>query len=226
MERIINPPANSIVPESSKNTAYEWHTGSFGTTSASVFFPGTEWILTPEMIQPGSRKKPDLVIEKMVGDKPQIHVMMEYKGDNGDRFEKALKQLVDTIHETVENMGYTLGEDLAMFLVVIRGRKIGFFEYHNLIPLKNGSYEDTPTMYGCTSLLGSCQEKGPVIVVQGASKIFYDADKLKGAKGEEEIRELAANYKVDSVLDLEKHEKEIQYLYNWIAGNQPRNITG
>lgn len=55
---------------------------------------------------------------------PVPYLVMELKSRTGDRFEDALYQVVEEIAETMES-------SIEAYVVVQRGTKIAFFEYHN-----------------------------------------------------------------------------------------------
>jgi hypothetical protein len=119
-ERIKNPPEvlmkNHLVP-----TPYEHHVGSWAFTMVSSVFNGAQWILTGEKIDANSKKRPDIVIEKMNSQNTDAYpyFLMELKSSDGDRLEDALAQTVQDIEETMENT-------IEAYIVVQRGTKIGF----------------------------------------------------------------------------------------------------
>lgn len=113
---------------------YEWHIASWATTIISQHFHGNSWILTPEMYIPGTvkgKRKPDFVVEKVVDNDGYFWPAFVFKQAKGDRFEKALAQIADTIHFAVQEMGdQYLGDRYEAYIVVVVGTNIGFFEYH------------------------------------------------------------------------------------------------
>lgn len=133
--RIQNPPDRQ---------PYEHHVGSWACTMLSMVFNGHQWIITPEKRDQNSKKRPDLV-EKLNDAHTESfhHLFMELKSSKGDRIEEALAQVVDEIQDTME-------QTIEAFVVVQRGTKIGFFEYHN--DISNLDEEEIPHFKGCVSL--------------------------------------------------------------------------
>lgn len=72
------------------------------------------------------------------------YFFMELKSEKGDRFEKAL-------HQTVAKFQPRFDQELTLndYVVVQRGTKIAFFDYHNN---SDEVRQVTQSVFGCTSL--------------------------------------------------------------------------
>lgn len=217
-ERIKNPPSvatkKGYVPK-----AFEHHVGSWALTMLKSVFQGDQWIITPEKTDQHSNKRPDLVVEKVTSDTDsKHHLFMELKAKPpvGDRIEEALAQVVHEIEETLE---YTI----EAYVVVQRGTKIAFFEYHN--DVSNLDEEDIPHYKGCVSLTQTYILNGVNSVVMNnlpddLDLLYHEFDHLRK---ETDNREEASAYSVPCVFDLDKHEREINFLFHYMANNEPRS---
>lgn len=215
-ERIKNPPSvetsKGYVPQ-----PYEHHVGSWALTMLSSVFQGSLWILTPEKMDENSKKKPDIVVEKVTAlDDSKHYLFMELKSTQGDRLEDALAQLVEEIEETMEYI-------IEAYFVVQRGTKIAFFEYHN--DVSNLDEEDIPHFRGCISLTQGylINEVYSTVLAnppQDLENLFHDFDRLKK---ETDIREESSLYLEPCVFDLDKHEQEINFLFHHMANKEPRS---
>jgi hypothetical protein len=217
-KRINNPPLvynnqGIFVP-----TPYEHHVGSWAFTMVNSVFHGPLWIITAEKIDQNSRKRPDIVVEKTddTGEKSKHYLFVELKARDGDRFEDALAQVVTEIAGTME-------DTVEAYVVVQRGTKIAFFEYHN--DVGNLDEEDISHFRGCVSLTQAYSIKGVSTVV--LSNLPDDLDRLYHNYGylkkQTEIRTEAALYDVPCVFDINKHEQEINFLFQHMADQNPRS---
>lgn len=204
---------NHLVP-----TPYEHHVGSWAFTMVSSVFNGPQWILTGEKIDANSKKRPDIVIEKMNSQNTDAYpyFLMELKSSDGDRLEDALAQTVQDIEETMENT-------IEAYIVVQRGTKIGFFEYHN--DISNLDEEGIPHFRGCVSLTQTYTIEGvdtPVInvVPNNLDHLYHNYSRLRK---QTDTREDAALYNIPCVFDLDKHETEINFLFHHMANIEPRS---
>lgn len=87
------------------------------------------WAITPEFRVP-KKKRPDFCLEKFTPDenvkfRPKIFV--EIKSTTGDSIEKATDQVTEALPVTLDE----LGGEFDCFLIVVRGSKLAFYEYHN-----------------------------------------------------------------------------------------------
>jgi hypothetical protein len=224
-ERIKNPPQILNSKGDIVNTPFEHHVGSWALTMVSSVFRGSKWIITPEMIDQNTRKRPDIVVEKLdpEGIDSRLHLLIELKSSNGDRFEDALAQVVAEKEETLEIQ-------TEVYIVVLRGTKIGFFEYHN--DVSNLDEEDISHFKGCISLTqgysSRAKSDSPLVrqepVLKNLPKdldlLFHNHTHLKNYTDD---RDDAISYKIPCVFDLDKHEKEIDYLFNHMANHEPRS---
>ena len=208
-----------------------------------VFF-GENWIITPEKFDPNTNKKPDLLVEKVVtleSNKkiPTLYLIMELKSSEGNRFEEAVAQSVENIFETIDETGNAVRDAKGMatedasfdvYVVAQRGTKIGFFEYHN----HDMEELNIPHFRGCTSLTQDCVNgyEDEIVLHRKPNDLdilFHNSDnlrteKLKGKDAEkiQAIRAEAEKYTTPCVFDLEKHEEEINLLFNHILLHKPR----
>lgn len=228
---IKNPPQVwNQKKNSNESKFYEHLVASWGCTMSNLVFTGDGWMSTPERRDNNSKKIPDWSVHKLYfnkkgqrGAKP--HMLGEYKSAKGDRFEKALAQTVHEFAETMDEVGLATGQ-YEVYIVVQRGTKIGFFEYHNDISFWDG---DIPTFRNCTSLTQDYEVDGIMTTVledkpDDMEPLYYDTKYLKKLqdKDEQAIREEAAEYEEPCVLDLDKHEDQINFLYHHILNNEPR----
>jgi hypothetical protein len=181
-------------------------------------FHGPLWIITAEKIDQSSRKRPDIVVEKSdpTGAESEHYLFVELKASNGDRFEDALTQVVDEIAETME---YTI----EAYVVVQRGTKIAFFEYHN--DVNNLDEEDIPHFRGCISLTQTYSIGGVNTVVlnnppNDLDRLYHNYNLLRK---ETDTRTAAGRYDIPCVFDLNKHEQEINFLFHHMANQNPRS---
>ena len=219
--RIQNPP---------EQKPYEHHVASWACTMLMAVFSGRNWIVTPERQDPNTRKKPDLIVEGVNSQmkSPELRLLMELKAVNGDGLEKVLAQTVDpnVLAETVQDMGAETGQ-YEFYVVVQRGTKIAFFEYHSDID----SMEEEiviPNFMGCISLTQNYDTTKNVLqdMPEDLGPLFEDSgrkQKQLKKKKDQEVRELARNYTEPCVFDLEKHEEYINFLFNYMAKEKPRS---
>jgi len=212
MKRIQDPSSLGHGPR-----PYEHHVGSWAFTMLKTVFHGPEWIITPEKTDENSRKRPDLVVEKFKDGKAEHYLFMELKASEGDRFEDAISQVVDEIADTME-------EDIEGYVVVQRGLKIGFFEYHN--DVSNLDEENIPHFKGCISLTQDYKIGGKVTKVLSeplpadVDFLFHNHTKLRKVT---ENRDAAAEYKTPCIFDICKHQKVINLLFDHMVNKNPRS---
>lgn len=95
------------------------------------YFPLDKYIMTPEQIQPLSRRRPDFSIEILENDKFIPHLFVEIKSLVNSNFNNIMDQLESTVLETVD-----LGDTgFSVFVVAMKGTKIAFFEFHSFVSL-------------------------------------------------------------------------------------------
>lgn len=235
-DRLLNPP---------QGTPYEHHVGSWAMTNIVQHFNQANWVITPEQAlstlnteEGTSRqkvKKPDVVIEEAyqqshkTGHQLRMHAAFELKKKGGDRFEKALCQLIASIDNTLSEEGYALSR-FETFAVVMCGEKIGFFEYHQ--DRDNLDEEGIAHFEGMVSLTTSYDLGGiPSRIMDDRDiptdleKLYHNTAKLQTLQDPEQqkIREEAKLYQTPCILNITKHTKEIEYLLNQMENNKARS---
>jgi len=107
-------------------------------------FPQEEgWSNVPQYLVP-EIKRPDRLVEKYqestgygnLREKFLPHIFVELKSAKGDTLEKAVNQATSSMVQSVDN----LGGSFAIYMVIVKGKHIAFFEYHND---RSNLYEDT-----------------------------------------------------------------------------------
>jgi hypothetical protein len=180
-------------------------------------FHGPEWIITPEKIDATSKKRPDLVVEKFENGQAEHYLIMELKSSIGNRFEDAVSQVVNEIAETLE-------EVIEAYVVVQRGLKIGFFEYHN--DVSNLDEEGIPHFKGCISLTQNYRIDGQATTIL-SEPLPTDVDLLyhnyTRLRNKTDTREAAAEYRIPCIFDIYKHQKVINLLFDHMVNNKPRS---
>lgn len=220
--RIKSPPSVHRVDNKGKQIfkpiSYEFHVGSFAFTMVKNIFKDPEWVITPEMSDKFSNKKPDITIEKVKNGNLETYMIYELKSATGDRLEEALNQSITSIVETIDEKGQNDNE-FETFIVVQRGLDIAFFEYHN--DVTNLDEEGIPHFRGCVSLTYSGMNQTQVIQLPASlKKLFFDE---KNLIKETDIRKEAEKYQIPCVFNLLDHGKEINFLFHHMATNNPRS---
>ncbi|KAL8906522.1 MAG: hypothetical protein Q9171_006237 [Xanthocarpia ochracea] len=220
LRRIIEHPQESF---------YEHHVGSWANTMLAQVFTDDKWIITPEQKHHGGTKKPDLVVEDASIGRvhPWIHLYMELKKHDGDHLYEALHQVVQEIGLVL----HSVGNDKA-FVVVQRGTKIAFFQFHNNSHDFDLVDFPIPHIWGCISLTEFfLYEERPQLILQdqpqdlerlvpqgvtlGAMTVQANIDK----------RAEAIRFTTPCVFDLTKHQKEINFLFHYIESHQPGDYS-
>ena len=150
-ERIISPPSNLNL---------EHHVASFITTTAVQVFQEVkddagrhQWVFTPEQRDEESKKIPDLIVEQVVQTRNGLisipWLFMEFKKKGGDPSYKALSQLVNAVKGKLKDETAVL----TIYLVVVVGTKVSFWEidFEELGDYR--SEEEVESLWGCRSLM-------------------------------------------------------------------------
>ena len=179
------------------------------------YFPSGEgWAVVPEFREEGG-KRPDYIIEKFrpnakLMPKQQFvpHIAVELKSGKG-------KTLVQALNQSVESMIYLvgdLGEDFTIFILIARGKTLGFFEYHND---RSNLYEDSVRHHRGAIPFNHPQQLCPPgrPTYTGTNTVPYE-DEYAGA--EENLEDMERAF-----LDVEKDSVTIQNVLRWMGGNQP-----
>lgn len=218
------------------NRHYEHVVSSWASTMLRKVFHDTDtWIITPEKRKPQSNKKPDFFVEKFDNASGEAYVwmFMEVKSSTGDRFEKALQQVADDLLAHFDEDTDTSRDT---YLVVQKGTKIGFFEYHNYLEGAD-SRVGLPKKYSqrafrCTSLtqdLWHEKERQKIMpyLPEDLELLYHNTRYLQNIRDivddkTREVRVEAKEYKIPCVFDLNKHKREIDYLFDYISKHSPR----
>jgi hypothetical protein len=211
----------SKISEKNKEIFYEDDVASWATTLLKKVFSGDEWIITPEKRNDETKKlKPDLTVEKFSQDQgfPEKTpvILMELKTLKGDRLENALHQTTKHIQSWMDLTG-----QIDLYIVIQKCTKIAFFEYHSN---SDDVQESTNSAWGCTSLTQPLilNHKKHTVMENpppDLELLFHDTENLTMM---DDIREEAQQYKTPCVFDLDKHEKEIDFLFHHMSQHKPR----
>lgn len=130
---------DSIVRIVRSNLTQEHVTGTGANELLRFYFPIGKFVITPEQIQAGTNKRPDLSIEKYL---PNLsfenrfvpHCFVEVKSLVNSNFHNILDQLHDTILIAIDLSGNATG-NFSTFMIAIKGVNIAFLTYHNMSSL-------------------------------------------------------------------------------------------
>jgi len=201
----------------SSSAPLEHHVGSFAFTMVKHVFNDPKWVITGELTDRHSGKRPDITIEQASGDKLKVHMVYELKRKEGGRMEDAVDQVIRAVVETIDEQGQE-SRAFDVFLVVQRGLDIVFFEYHNNV--SDLEEEGIPNFDGCISLTqayeGYTQVMGPP---DNLKQLYYDTNRLRV---DTQTRQMARKYDVPCVFNLIEHKKEINLLFHHMATQEPR----
>lgn len=130
---------DSIVRIIRSHLRQEHVVGTAGTELARLYFPQGKWLITPEVIMEGTRKKPDITIEAYkfkteFNDRFNFHCFIEFKSLVNSSIPNALDQLHDTVYIALDHIGFTSG-NFSTFMIAIKGVRIAFYSYHNFSSL-------------------------------------------------------------------------------------------
>jgi hypothetical protein len=208
---VISKKTNEVTYKHFEDTMRAW-----STTLLKKVFADDRWIITPEKINLYSNKKPDLVVERLEGDKLVPVLIVELKKSGGDRLEKALLQTTEGLHDWMDDSGF-----IDVYVVVQRGLKIAFFEFHSN---SDDVKKVVPSVYGCTSLtqsflLEGIEQKVMDTIPDDLELLYHDAERLVNFGDK---RKEALEYKIPCVFDLDKHEREIDFLFYHMSHKPPR----
>jgi len=207
--------AKRFEDDNKKTKIYEWYVGGWAATMLKKVFSDDKWMIIPERANELTRKRPDLVVQAVNGP----YLLYEVKSSKGDRLEEALHQTVCN----TDTLGWADNYTSAGFYVIVqRGYRIAFFEYHN-----NTDDLDAcrvPHLWGCVSLTYPLKDKGTLkhtlaTLPQDLLPIYHDYEKLKK---ETPTRTEAKKYTEKCVFDIRKHTQEINELFHYILTNELR----
>ena len=222
----MNLPCLQVAKDDMKTDEDKEHlVGSWACSMLKHVFKDGKWIITPEKQKQGSKKRPDLVVEEVsfseTGEASRtVRLIVELKSEKGNRFEDGLDQVVTEIQETVESV-------IDCYIMVQKGTNIGFFEYHNDMEEKEQE-TDVPHFRRCVPITSNYenQDTGVPLVFMGQMPvpddllpIYFKTEKLRKKTS---LREEASQMLTPCVFNLDKHPKEISYIFNKMANEPPR----
>lgn len=169
------------------------------------------WAITPEF-QVFEKKRPDFCLEKFTPDenikfRPKIFV--EIKSTIGDSIEKATDQVTKALPVIMDEFG----GNFDCFLIVVRGSRLAFYEYHND---RSNLTEDRLIHYHGAIPFNHPQIKPPLI-----GRPSYDA--LGDFPYRDEYLDDVAKqqFGMGYILGLTEHDDTIQEVLRWMSGNSP-----
>lgn len=179
------------------------------------YFPlREEWSIVPEF-RVAEGKRPDYMIEKFLHNdnllpKRQFvpKIALELKGGKGKSLIEAINQSVASMVTLVDD----IGEDFSIFLIIVRGKTLGFFEYHNN---RNDLYQEAVQHHYRALPFNLPQQTSP------PGRPFYKGTGLVPFEDEyagpnERLEDMAGAF-----LDIEKDSVTIQNVLNWMKLNGP-----
>jgi hypothetical protein len=233
VERIKNPPVVLNKKNEHVQTKYEHHVGTWACTKLKEIFFDQNWAITPEQMDPNTKKKPDFVVEKAIQPNSlqsipgptitmKLHLAMELKKE-GQRIEDALVQLCESLEETIDTKGNIHNSEFEIFAVVQSGLDIGFFEFH--MDESNLDEEGIPHFRGCVSLTEDYLINGVLQVPipnkpNDLKNLFLNYDKLRK---ETPVRSDAKKYTTPCIFNLEKHQQLVHDIFQHMANHEPRS---
>jgi hypothetical protein len=188
-----------------------------------MVLPQTEgWSNVPQYLVP-EIKRPDRLVEKYtettgsMGSKQNFspHIFVELKSTKGDYLEKALGQATSSMPETVDNLGYTF----SMYLIIVKGKHIAFFEYHND---RTNLYED-----------GVLNTKG-AIPFNRVKNNASDRQRLVGRPHYTGSSSLNADFEdgdkrpevMEGIfLPLDAEDVTVEWVLRWMKDNEPLDVS-
>ncbi len=215
-----------------KVTHYEHHVGSWACTMLARHFNTKDFLITPEMSNIQTNKRPDFTIEKYCESQNNLrtHVFYEIKKHKGDHLEKALEQVIEAIYMTGDETGVH-----EFFVIIQRGLEIGFFEFQTTFHPEMDEKE-IDHFKGCVPLLFSNEQIGSYNgpkkelmknkVEEILSNKHSGVQKLlhQNTKKDEESLDDAKKVHTPCIFNLEKHKEEVDLLFHYISTAKPREI--
>lgn len=195
--------------QSSENKEYE--VGRVILTILRKYFTIEDnWAITPEFRVP-EKKKPDFCLEKFSPDENKFRpkIFVEIKSIIGDNIQKATDQVTEALQVILDDFG----GDFDCFLIVVRGSRLAFYEYHNdrsnlteqglkhyhgAIPFNHPQVKDLPAGRPSYSGFGD----------------FPDRDEYTDDVAKQE-------FGMGYILGLTEHDDTIQEVLRWMSANSP-----
>lgn len=185
-----------------------------GSNNAEKGFSDDKWIIIPERSNEHTRRRPDITVQNM----ETPHLLYEVKSSKGDRLVDALFQTIDGIPpQWVDSM-----TDGSLYIIIQRGCKIAFFEYHNNTDDLNS--HKIPNIKGCISLtqrLWDVNRYRSILdsIPDTVLPLYHD---LSLSINNTEARKAGRGYKARCVFDIQQHQREINFLFHHILTSKPR----
>lgn len=114
------------------NITHEHRTGTAANGLLNNYFNLETFAITPEQIQPGTKREPDFSVEKLqMVNKEEVfvpHCYVEIKSLKNSNISNILEILADTIHENMDTWRFS--GTYPVFMIAMKGTKIAFFTYH------------------------------------------------------------------------------------------------
>ena len=170
------------------------------------------WAITPEFRVP-EKKRPDFCLEKFTPDenvkfRPKIFV--EIKSTTGDSIEKATDQVTEALPVTLDE----LGGEFDCFLIVVRGSKLAFYEYHND---RDNLTEDKLIHYH-----GAIPFNHPQFKSLPAGRPSYHGYGNFPYRDEWRGDDVATQqFGMGYILGLTENDNKIQEVFRWMSANSP-----
>ena len=124
-----NPLIRAALAKTTQDGSYEYDVGrAMLPILLSYFSIAQNFAIIPEFLVPEG-SKPDFCIEKFNPDTQEFtpKIFVELKRRTGDSIKTACNQITDSLPQTIESKG--MQHDC--YIIVVKGKKIAFFEYHN-----------------------------------------------------------------------------------------------
>lgn len=173
------------------------------------YFPQNQgWTIVPEFLVP-EKKRPDYCIEKFAGGVSPFFtpkVFVEMKSGTGATTEKALDQITSSMVQAIDR----LGGEFTCFLIIVKGKQIGFFEYHN--DRSNLSEDEVQQHFGAISFNNPQQltpNRRPFY--RGTGSVSHQDDHIGDDMGDQH----------EVFLDLATEDLTVVKVLEWMRDNQP-----
>ena len=195
-------------------------------TKLAQTFQGKHWAITSKIHGDIVADATDFSVGRVQNGKINPYLAMEIRPNRIDCY------FSSALHEAMHKVQKAMSKKDKIFLVIQCGLRIGFFEYHNN---KQKLYKDDfPNYHGCIPLtMDSTNGGGRLNVIldrkpEGLLPILHH---FKGGRGRSNGY-YAANFGVNvgqganvpCVFHLTNHEKEIDFLFHYMATEKPREI--
>lgn len=233
-EKISN--RTEVLDEDPKS--YEHHVGTWACSMLARHFNNDNFLITPEANNRQTNEKPDFTIEKYDEENEHTHLKhhayYEIKKFEGETLYKALDQVIKAIKLTGDET-----QKFASFVIVQRGLKIGFFEFHSFekeeFQLEKEKVKEDmkiENFRGCVSLTYHNKRlvwpEGTDDRVKNLSREIEGLEFLDNVSAgrSSELREEADLVTEECIfnLDLDQHREKVDLLFQHIVHAEPRDF--